>query len=179
MTRKEERIQRAIEFANEAQVNSWNCGQGSLAGLLREFKEDIGISDIEIDAMLKANSKTWGLGGHGGTCGTVQGPIQFLGYVYGENQTDSPFNMVATMKMLQRVNVITDFTGKVLKDRGTTNCRDFQIQMFQQYYDLNTQEGLAGYNKTNAIEGCKKMAAYTVRTALELILNEDGTLKKF
>ncbi len=66
MTRKEERIQRAIQYANEAQVNSFNCGQGSLAGLLKEFKEDIGITDIEIDALLKANSRTWGLGGHGG-----------------------------------------------------------------------------------------------------------------
>ena len=179
MTRKEERIERAIQYANQAQVNSFNCGQGSLAGLLKEFKEDIGITDIEIDALLKANSKTWGLGGHGGTCGTVQGPIHFLGYVYGENQTDSPFNMVATMKMLNRVNVITEFTDRVLKERGSTNCRDFHIQLFQKYYDLNTPEGLAGYNKANAIEGCKKMAAFTVRTALDLILNDDGTLKKF
>ena len=137
MTRKEERIQRAIQYANEAQVESFNCGQGSLAGLLKEFKEDIGITDIEADALLKANSKTWGLGGHGGTCGTVQGPIHFLGYVYGENQTGTPFNMAATMKMLKRVNVITEFTEKILKERGSTNCRDFHIQMFQKYYDLN------------------------------------------
>ena len=39
MTRKEERIERAIQYANQAQVNSFNCGQGSLAGLLKEFKE--------------------------------------------------------------------------------------------------------------------------------------------
>lgn len=179
MTRKEERIENAIKYANIAQVNSWNCGQGSLAGLLEEFKDDIGITDIEIDALLKANSKTWGLGGHGGTCGTVQGPIHFLGYVYGENQTKDPFNMAATMKMLNRVSVITEFVEKVLKEKGSTNCKDYHIQMFNEYYDLNTPEGLAGYNKCNGIEGCKGLAAFTVRTVLDLILNEDGTLKEF
>ena len=80
MTRKEERIQRAIQYANEAQVNSFNCGQGSLAGLLKEFKDDIGITDIEADALLKANSKTWGLGGHGGNASCFRRDAPIRGY---------------------------------------------------------------------------------------------------
>jgi hypothetical protein len=51
--------------------------------------------------------------------------------------------------------------------------------MYNKYFDLNTPEGLAGYNKANAIEGCKGLAAFTVRTALELILDEDGNIKQF
>ena len=50
MTRREERIESAVKKGLEAARNSFNCAQGTLAGLMREFLPDDPASETLISA---------------------------------------------------------------------------------------------------------------------------------
>jgi len=127
--------------------------------------------------MLKANSKTWGLGGVGGTCGTVQGPIHFLGYLYGEDLTVNEFNATEIMKVLNRVNVIPEFTLKMRKHWGSTECGNIHGQMLGRFYDLNSLSDIGAFINDGARDKCQVPVEYAIRLTCDLILDDDGTIK--
>lgn len=127
--------------------------------------------------MIKANSKTWGLGGCGETCGTVQGPIHFLGYVYGQDLTVDDFDAMATMKVINRVSSIPEFVERIKAHWGSVLCGSIHGQTMQKYYDLNDPVQIGEFINDGARDNCQIPVEYAIRTVLDMILNEDGTLK--
>lgn len=178
MTIKEERTERAVKYGYTAFENTFNCGQSSLAGLLDEFKEDLKLGDVEREALIKANGATWGLGGHGLTCGTAQGPIHFIGVVYGEDYTREKFNPMKIGAQFSKVGgLIYEYEKKFIERWGSTNCKDVHKACVGDYYDLSKEAERGRFMGDGARDKCQAAIEFAIRTACEMLMNDDGTLK--
>ena len=131
---------------------------------------------MEKDAILKANSKTWGLGGLGGACGAIQGPIHFLGYLYGENLTVKEFDPSEIMRVLNKLNVIPEFTLKMKEHWGSTECGEIHNQIMGRSYDLNNLSDIGAFINDGARNKCQVPVEYAIRITCDLILDDDGRI---
>ena len=175
MTIKEERTNRAVEYAFEAFRNSFSCSQSSFAGLLREFCSDLG--EEEISRLISIDSMTMGLGGRGGTCGVVQGPMHFLGLIYGKDLTNKPHTMDELSAEFADMSIIARYAAKMEKHYGSTDCSEIHPQVMGKCYNLRNLEENARFHNEGADVNCKKVIEYGVRTACDLMLDDEGNYK--
>ena len=60
---------------------------------------------------------------------------------------------------------------------GSTDCRSIHPQVMGRYYDLSDLEENAKFHTEGADIACKKVIEYGIRTACELMLDDDGNFK--
>jgi len=175
MTRKEQRTNQAVQYAFEAFKNSFSCSESSSAGLLREFCPE--LSDEERSRLISVDSMMMGLGGRGGTCGVVQGPMHFLGLIYGKDLTTRPYTMDELSKEFAKMSIIAKYAHRMEKHFGSTDCRSIHPQVMGRYYDLSDLEENAKFHTEGADVACKKVLEYGIRTACDLMLDDNGDFK--
>lgn len=175
MTRKEERTNNAVAYAFQAFKNSFSCSESSFAGLLMEFCP--GLSEEERSRLISIDSMMMGLGGRGETCGVVQGPMHFLGLIYGKDMTKEPHTMEQLSAEFADMAVIPKYASRMKKHFGSTNCSAIHPQVMGRYYDLSDLQENARFHTEGADVNCKKVIEFGIRTACDLFLNEDGSFK--
>lgn len=175
MTRKEERTNNAVQYAFEAFKNSFSCSESSFAGLLREFCPE--LSDEEKSRLISVDSMMMGLGGRGGTCGVVQGPMHFLGLIYGKDLTTYPYTMNELSKEFAKMSIIARYAHRMEKHFGSTDCRSIHPQVMGRYYDLSDLKENAKFRLEGADVQCRKVIEFGIRTACDLMLDEEGNFR--
>lgn len=176
MTKKEEHTNRALEYAYRAFDNSFSCSESSFAGLLREFCPE--LSEEEKSRLISVDSMMMGLGGRGGTCGVVQGPMHFLGLIYGKDLTARPYSTAELSGEFAKMSIIARYAHRMEEHFGSTDCRSIHPQVMGRYYDLSDLKENARFRMEGAGTACKKVIEYGIRTACEMMLDDDGNFKR-
>lgn len=174
MTRKEERTENAVKYGYEAFANSFNCGQSSLAGLLKEFKPE--LEEEKRDELIKAASLVYGVGGRGETCGTIQGSIMFLGVLYGKDMTQDALVPANAMKFINKVSIITEFANNMEKIWGSTRCSEIHGQIMGRHYDMEQFKDLMAFYNDGASEKCQKAVEVAIREVCRMIMDDEGNI---
>ncbi len=174
MTKKEERTLGALEHAYIAFKNSFSCSESSFAGLLREFAPELGLREEEISRFICVDSMMMGLGGRGGTCGVVQGPMHFLGLVYGKDLTTEPHTIDELSEEFAGMSIIARYAVRMERHFGSTDCSEIHPQVMGRRFDLSNLEENKQFHSCGADEACKKVIEFGIRTACELMLDDDG-----
>lgn len=177
MTRREERIEGAVKKGLEAARNSFNCAQGTLAGLMREFLPD----DPALETLISAAYPFASGGCRGDTCGCVSGALIFLGYLYYKDDTKTPFGMLkqpAVTEPSRGYGIATDYVDRFQARWGDVLCRKVHPQIVGREFDLADHDDAMRFFMAGGNEKCGAVIGYAIRTVCDMILDEDGNIKQ-
>lgn len=73
--------------------------------------------------------------------------------------------------------IIAKYAHRMQKHFGSTDCSAIHPQVMGRYYDLSDIKENAKFHTEGADQACKKVIEYGIRTACDLMLNDDGSFK--
>ncbi len=177
MTRKEERTESAVKKGYEAFEDSFNCAQSTFAGLMREFRPD----DPATDELMRASYPFASGACRGDTCGGVNGALMFLGLLYYEDDTQTPYGArrrPAISEPVRGYGIATDYVDRYVARWGSVMCRDVHPQIMGKQYDLiDSVEGRKFYTD-GASYKCQEVVEFAIRTVCNMILDDDGNVRE-
>lgn len=166
------RIRSAVQKGIDADSNANNCAQSTIAALMGEFFPDHPCTE----QLIKAGSMLYGLGGRGQTCGSIQGCMQFLGILYGRDNTKQPLLSSPDVEQYYRkISIIGDFADAFEQKFGSTQCGEIHPTVVGSRYALRTYEDQLKFAEAGGHK-CRRVIAGAIRLACEMILDDDGNL---
>jgi len=173
MTRKEERIERAVKMGREAFENSFNCAQSTLAGLMREFLPE----DPALEALVTSVGPLASGANRGHTCGVVNGGLVFIGRLYYKDMTKTYRELKAPPAGKRGQGVATEYTFLIEERLGSVFCRHIQKKTMGTYYDLLDFNNVLAFCENGGRVRCQDTVETGIRAVCELILDDEGTIK--
>lgn len=162
---KEELLKKAHDLAKKYEQECTGCAQTVMAGIF----DTLNIWNDKVFKAASGLADGIGLTGNA-TCGALNGGAIVIGYLYGREREDFS-DMLKPMRSYMLAKKLHD---RFVEKYESPRCHDIQMKLMGRTYDLYDPEEFEEAMEEGMLGECSEVVGNTARSAVEIILEEEG-----